>query len=293
MKIEIDDRSGFCFGVDHAVKAAEKALEKPGELFCLGDIVHNLEETRRLREKGLKEASKDNMSSLSGKRVMIRAHGEPPETYSALRESGIEMIDATCPVVLKLQQRIQKTWKEYPERQIVIFGKPGHPEVNGLSGQTLHQAIIVNDHFEGLDNIDFCRPIALFCQTTQSLEGYKELVAEIENRMHPLHSNLSKVLFAHDTICRQVSNRGPALKKFAENHDVLIFVSGAGSSNGRYLYGLCSSANPRSHWVANESQLKKEWFVKADSIGISGATSTPRWQLEKIAQAINSLILSA
>jgi len=289
MRIEIDAHSGFCFGVERAVKRAEEALIRPGELYCLGDIVHNHEETNRLKTKGLKEASTQNLSTLSGKRMLIRAHGEPPETYRAIRESDIELIDATCPVVLKLQKRVKKAFEEKPGAQIVIFGKPGHPEVTGLSGQAEHKAIVVNGEHSGLDKIDFSKPIILFSQTTQSLECFHELKILIEGRISELSLNPDQLLTVNDTICRQVSRRGPALKKFAESHDVIIFVSGPDSSNGRYLFGLIKNVNPRSYWVSSQSQLKREWFEGAQSTGISGATSTPRWQLEKMAEAIKNL----
>jgi 4-hydroxy-3-methylbut-2-en-1-yl diphosphate reductase len=288
MIIEIEARSGFCFGVARAVEAAEKAIQHEGELFCLGEIVHNREEIKRLQGKGMKVATQGELKSLSGKSLLIRAHGEPPETYETIRESDIKLIDATCPVVLKLQQRVKTAWEENPGKQIVIYGKPGHPEVVSLSGQTAYQAIVVADNLEGLEKIDFNKPIELFCQTTQSMEGFRKLVLEIENRLKALNVNPSEVFFAHDTICRQVSRRGPAIKKFAQSHDVVIFVSGANSSNGRYLFGLCKDANANSFWVQNETELKKDWLKGARSIGISGATSTPRWQMEKVAEAIKN-----
>lgn len=293
MIIEIEARSGFCFGVAHAVEAAEKALQQDGELFCLGEIVHNREEIKRLQEKGMKVAAHAELNTLKGKSLLIRAHGEPPETYQTIRESDIKLIDATCPVVLKLQKRVKKAWEENPGVQIVIYGKPGHPEVVSLSGQTGHQAIVVADNFEGLEKIDFNKPIELFCQTTQSMEGFRKLVLEIENRLKALNFNHSEVFTVHDTICRQVSRRGPAIIKFAQSHDVVIFVSGANSSNGRYLFGLCKDANTNSFWVQNETELIEDWFNGARSTGISGATSTPRWQMEKIAEAIMKLQQSA
>jgi len=289
MIIEIEVTSGFCFGVERAVETAEKALDGGGEVYCLGDIVHNRQEVQRLSEKGLKQIKHDQLHSLSGKKVMIRAHGEPPETYKAIRESETQLIDATCPVVLKLQKRVKKALDKDPGAQIVIYGKPGHPEVVSLSGQIGHQAIIVTDDYESLEVIDFRKPIVLFSQTTQSLEGFHALVKELEHRLKKFHSDLSEALTVNDTICRQVSRRGPALIKFAHSHDVIIFVSGANSSNGRYLYGLCKEANPDSHFIEQSGELKKEWFDGASSTGITGATSTPRWQMEEVVMVIKNL----
>lgn len=288
MIIEIEARSGFCFGVARAVETAEKAMERDGALFCLGEIVHNPGEIKRLQGKGMKVASHGELKSLSGKSLLIRAHGEPPETYQTIRESDIKLIDATCPVVIKLQQRVKKAWEENPGKQIVIYGKPGHPEVVSLSGQTAYQAIVVDDNNEGLEKVDFNKPIELFCQTTQSMDGFRRLVLEIERRLKALNVIPSEVFTAHDTICRQVSRRGPGIKKFAQSHDVVIFVSGANSSNGRFLFGLCKDVNANSFWVQNETDLKEDWLKGAHSIGISGATSTPQWQLEKVADAIKN-----
>lgn len=291
MIIDIESRSGFCFGVARAVELAELALQQDGQLCSLGQIVHNEQELNRLKEKGLHQVSHGQLGALSGKRVLIRAHGEPPETYRIIRDKGIELIDATCPVVLKLQKRVKQAFEEQPGAQIVIYGKPAHPEVTGLSGQTRHQAIVVNDDPASLEHIDFSKPVVLFCQTTQSLEGFHDLKKNLAQRMEILGLDPEKQLTAHDTICRQVSRRGPAIKKFAQSHDVVIFVSGANSSNGRYLFGICREANPRAHMISNEYELKPEWFEKARSAGVSGATSTPLWQLEKVAGAIRKLNL--
>ncbi len=289
MIVEIEATSGFCFGVERAVEAAEKALAGNNEVFCLGEIVHNPHEVQRLSNKGLKRIIHNTLPSLSGKTVMIRAHGEPPETYQTIRQSKNKLIDATCPVVLKLQKRVKKAWEENPNAQIVIYGKPGHPEVVSLSGQIGHKAIIVSDQHESLEKIDFRKSVVLFSQTTQSLEGFHGLVKELECRLKNHHAGLSEALIVNDTICRQVSRRGPAIKKFALSHDVVIFVSGANSSNGRYLFGLCLEANSNSYLIEQAGELRKDWFKGARSTGITGATSTPRWQLEEIAQAIKNL----
>ncbi len=289
MIIEIEATSGFCFGVERAVEAAEKALDGGAEVYCLGEIVHNRQEVQRLSEKGLKQITHDQLTSLAGKKVMIRAHGEPPETYQTIRESDTQLIDATCPVVLKLQKRVKKALEENPGAQMVIYGKPGHPEVVSLSGQIGHKAIVVTGDYKSLEAIDFQKPVVLFSQTTQSLEGFHDLIKELEGRLKKYHSDLSGAFTVNDTICRQVSRRGPAIKMFAQSHDVIIFVSGANSSNGRYLYGLCKEVNPASHFVEQAGKLKKEWFEDARSTGITGATSTPRWQMEDVARAIKKL----
>lgn len=290
MKIEIDARSGFCIGVERAVKMAEEALMNNDELYCLGEIVHNQLETSRLKDLGLRQTSHASFDSLSGKRVLFRAHGEPPKSYSALNEKNIKLYDATCPVVRKLQQRVKKAYEENASAQIVIFGKPDHPEMIGLLGQTDNKAVVVSSDFSGFYNIDFSKKIILFSQTTQSLEGFHELVALIEKQIGQHKLNPLQMLVVNDTICRQVSRRGPALKLFAAGHDVVIFVSGAGSSNGRYLYGLCKDSNKNSFLISDPGQLQKKWFDGAKSVGISGATSTPRWQLQNMAKAIETML---
>ncbi len=290
MKIEIDAHSGFCFGVERAVKMAEEALLQPGEMYCLGEIVHNQHETNRLKELGLRQATHSDFGSLAGKRVLFRAHGEPPESYAAIRQCEIKLVDATCPVVRKLHQRVKKAFEENASVQIVIFGKPDHPEMVGLLGQTGNKAIVVNGDFSGFEKIDFSKKIILFSQTTQSLEGFHELVALIKKQISQNKLNPGQMIVVNDTICRQVSRRGPALKVFAAGHDVIIFVSGSGSSNGRYLSGLCKAENKNTYMVSDPSQLRKEWFEGAKSAGISGATSTPHWQLKNMAEAIHTLM---
>ncbi len=285
--IEIDKESGFCFGVVTAITKAEEELERGGTLYCLGDIVHNSDEVERLRRKGLQTITHDELRTLKNVKVLLRAHGEPPETYRTASENGIEIIDATCPVVLKLQQRIKAKFdamKNDPEgaEQIVIYGKLGHAEVNGLVGQTEGTAIVVED-IVGLDKIDFSRPIALYSQTTKPLEGFNAIIEEIRRRIQP------GVGFCYfDTICRQVANRVGHLRGFAKDKDVVLFVAGTKSSNGKVLYNQCRDVNPRTYLVANETELRKEWFDGASSIGICGATSTPRWLMERVRDALTA-----
>lgn len=277
--IEIDPQSGFCFGVVTAINKAEEQLAGEPRLSCLGDIVHNSDEVERLRLKGLRTITHDDLSTLPrGSAVLLRAHGEPPETYRMARERGIRIIDATCPVVLKLQQRVKAAYTSESHPQIVIYGKAGHAEVNGLVGQTQGEAIVVED-IAGLDALDFSRPVALFSQTTKSLEGFRGIIDEISRHIKP------GVEFRHyDTICRQVSNRADHLRAFARNHSVVLFVAGTKSSNGKVLFNHCLSENPRTHLLANASELRAEWLKDAPSVGICGATSTPRWLMEEVAE---------
>lgn len=289
MRITIEAGSGFCFGVRRAIEKAEEALEQGEELYCLGQIVHNEEETRRLWERGMKQTSHAELDTFSGKKVLLRAHGEPPETYDRLHSRGIRVIDATCPVVKKLQVRVKKAFKEKPGTQVLIYGKQGHPEVIGLEGQTGYRAIVVGDDDVDLAKVDFLKPVVLFSQTTKSLEGFRRLVKKIRERMEASGVDPDNFLRVNDTVCRQVSGRGPAMRQFAQSHDVIIFVGGANSSNGRYLFGLCKEKNQRSYLIANEKELQREWFTGAQSAGVSGATSTPRWQMERVAEAIRDL----
>lgn len=276
--IEIDARSGFCHGVVTAIRKAEEELERSSEpLYCLGDIVHNSDEVERLERKGLSTITHEDLRRFSSTRVLLRAHGEPPSTYALARERNIELVDATCPVVLRLQQRIKDTYdNSSPRPQIVIYGKAGHAEVNGLVGQTNGEAIVV-ENIGQLSKIDFSRDIALYSQTTMPLGGFAEMVEEIKNRIS------DNVKFSYyDTICRQVANRVDHLRDFARRHDVILFVAGAKSSNGKVLYNECRSVNSRSHLVSNPSDFRVEWLAGATSIGICGATSTPRWLMEQV-----------
>ncbi len=276
--VEIDSGSGFCFGVVTAIQKAEEELEKSGALYCLGDIVHNSDEVQRLARKGLEVITHADLEHLHNVKVLLRAHGEPPSTYLLAKRNNIEIIDATCPVVLRLQQRIKKSYDaEANERpQIVIYGKNGHAEVNGLVGQTSGEAIVIESVAE-LDKLDYSRPIALYSQTTKSLTGFKEIIAEIERRMLP------GVRFeSFDTICRRVANRVEKLQEFARAHDLILFVAGKKSSNGKVLYEHCREVNPNTRLIANANEIACEWLENAESIGICGATSTPRWLMEEV-----------
>ena len=282
MEILIDEHAGYCFGVVKAIGAAEEVLKNDGRLYCLGDIVHNSAEVERLKNLGLEVIDHDMLESLQGKKVLIRAHGEPPETYRMAKALSIELVDATCPIVLALQQRIKKGYDEMRPvgGQIVIFGKPGHAEVVGLTGQTDGTAIIVSSP-DDIGAIDFQRPIRLYSQTTKSREEYQRLRDNIASRL-PEGADF----VAYDTVCNRVANRARDLEGFARSVDVLLFVAGSNSSNGHYLYEYCRKVQPRTYLIADPSQLQKQWFDGAHRVGISGATSTPRWLMEDVKKAI-------
>jgi len=288
MKIEIDKNSGYCFGVEYAIEMAEDELRDSGQLYCLGDIVHNRMEVDRLLNLGLEVIDRDQMKDLHDCKVLIRAHGEPPETYQVATENNITLIDASCPVVLKLQNRVKGSYDKMQklDGQIVIYGKPGHAEVIGLTGQTKENAIIVmND--EDLDQIDFSRPVILYSQTTKSTKGFYRLKSMIGERITSANGELQILDFkANDSICRQVSNREPSMEKFAQKHDVILFVSGKKSSNGRALFSVCKQFNEQSYFVENEDDIDLSWIQADDSIGICGATSTPVWLMERVADFI-------
>lgn len=288
LQIEIDEESGFCFGVVTAIKKAEEELEKSGRLYCIGDIVHNNDEVERLKKKGLITISHEDLKRLRNVKVLLRAHGEPPETYEIARNNNVEIIDATCPVVLQLQKRIKNSYDrakiEEKKEQIVIFGKHGHAEVNGLVGQTEGEAIVVEDE-EELTKIDFSKSIRLYSQTTKSVEGYRN----ITNRIRKGIKSGAEFSF-YDTICRNVANRVEKLKEFAKNHDTILFVSDNKSSNGRYLFSICKEMNPNSFFISNEKELKEDLFNDSIKIGICGATSTPRWLMENIKISIHKLL---
>lgn len=283
MKVEIDNDSGFCFGVVTAIRKAEEELQKSGTLYCLGDIVHNSDEVQRLSSKGLKIITHSEMEKLHGVKVLLRAHGEPPSTYELARRNGIEIIDATCPVVLRLQQRIKDTFSTPAGQrpQIVIYGKNGHAEVNGLVGQTAGEAIVI-ESADDLDRIDFSCDVALYSQTTKSLEGFRHITEEIRRRLRP-----GCRLESFDTICRQVANRVEKLQRFARAHDVVLFVAGKKSSNGKVLYANCREVNPSTYLISNPSELDRQWLAGAESVGICGATSTPRWLMEQVKNSIS------
>jgi 4-hydroxy-3-methylbut-2-enyl diphosphate reductase len=284
MEVTIDKSSGYCFGVEFAIKMAEDEMEHSEKLYCLGDIVHNDMEVKRLSEKGLVVIDREQLSQLTDCKVLIRAHGEPPETYKTAIENNIELIDASCPVVLKLQHRVKNAFDkmEREEGQIVIYGKKGHAEVIGLTGQTLEKAIVVMEESD-LDKIDFARPVTLFSQTTKSTKGFYEISSKIEERIKACKAEMTASDYnANDSICRQVSNREPHLQQFAKENDVILFVSGKKSSNGKALYQVCLNENPRSFFIENETELDFEWFSKDEKVGICGATSTPMWLMEQV-----------
>ncbi|WP_420577765.1 4-hydroxy-3-methylbut-2-enyl diphosphate reductase [Ekhidna sp.] len=285
MKVEIDENSGYCFGVEFAIQMAEDEMAEGQELYCLGDIVHNSMEVERLYNKGLRTITREELKNLNNCKVLIRAHGEPPETYQIAIENNIELVDASCPVVLKLQNRVKNAYDltKHKDGQLVIYGKPGHAEVIGLTGQTSNEAIIITGP-DDLDKIDFSRPITLYSQTTKSTKGFYSIKEEIEKRIQ--REGLLSVeedFNANDSICRQVSNREPHMVKFSQKHDVIIFVAGRKSSNGKALYNVCLSNNSRSYFVENEKEIDLSWIESGDSVGICGATSTPTWLMEQVA----------
>ncbi len=286
MRIEIDSRSGFCFGVVHAIRAAEEALKAGRPLYCLGDIVHNTMEVNRLKKMGLQIIDHETYQTKSDCSVLIRAHGEPPETYQYADENNINLIDATCPIVLRLQQRVGLACEEMKQvgGQVIIFGKQGHAEVVGLKGQCPEQVIVVSGEDE-LNKIDFSKPVRMFAQTTQDIGEYKTLQDEILTRMKP-YSLTPGRFKATDSICRQVSKRAPELATFARAHDVVIFASDPKSSNGKYLYGVCKQANPNTHFVGSIDEVNTAWVQNIQSVGICGATSTPLWMMEGIREKL-------
>ncbi len=288
MKIEIDKNSGFCFGVVYAIENAERELEKNNKLYCLGDIVHNSVEVKRLNDKGLVTIDHEQFKKLKDTKVLIRAHGEPPETYKTALENNIELIDASCPVVLRLQNNVKKGTNIIEQKggQTVIFGKKGHAEVNGLIGQTNGNGIVITTK-EDLEKIDFTRAVNIFSQTTKSPVKYKILIDEIKIRLQKNGLDLEENLITNNTVCGQVSHRDMELPDFAKKHDVIIFVSGKKSSNGKMLYEVCKKANPETHFITDVDELNKKWFKNVDSVGICGATSTPNWLMEKISKEIN------
>ena len=283
MIIEIDEGSGFCFGVTTAIKKAEEELAKGEKLYCLGDIVHNGMECDRLRDMGLITINHDEMRQLHNAKVLLRAHGEPPETYELARKNNIEIIDATCPVVLKLQKRIKEQYDENNDRQIVIFGKKGHAEVLGLVGQTQSKAIVIESSDE-VTKLDFSRDIYLYSQTTKSLDEFNSIIDYIKAHISP-----DATFKSFDTICRSVANRMPNISTFATKHDLILFVCGRKSSNGKVLYNECLRVNPNSHLVEDPNEIDPSWLEGIRSVGICGATSTPRWLMEQCSEAIQNM----
>ena len=275
MQIEIDNGSGFCFGVTTAIQKAEEELASVKTLYCLGDIVHNGMECERLKRLGLITINHDEMRNLHGVKVLLRAHGEPPSTYEMARQNNIEIIDATCPVVLQLQRRIKKQYDTCPDAQIVIFGKPGHAEVLGLVGQTESKAIVIAN-VEEVKRLDFSRDIYLYSQTTKSLDEFHRIIDYIQEHISP-----QATFKSFDTICRQVANRMPNISSFASRHDLILFVSGRKSSNGKVLFNECKRVNPNSYQIERAEEIDLDWLKDINTIGICGATSTPKWLMEE------------
>jgi 4-hydroxy-3-methylbut-2-en-1-yl diphosphate reductase len=282
MKVEIDKSSGFCFGVVNAIKIAEDSLREGKTLFSLGDIVHNSEEIHRLETLGLKTITPEEYFKLADCTVLIRAHGEPPTTYEYASKNNITLIDATCPVVLALQKKVKKAYNELKNvnGQVIIFGKKGHAEVDGLNGQTTNEAVTVQDESDR-GKIDFSRPATLFSQTTRSIADFIKIGEEIHSRMEG-----EAHLKINDTICRQVANRVPKLQNFVTHYGLILFVSGKKSSNGKFLYEVCKQKNPNTFFISNTEDLNPEWFKGVTTVGICGATSTPQWLMEKVADWI-------
>ena len=287
-QVEIDTGSGFCFGVTTAIRKAEEELAKGSTLYCLGDIVHNGMECERLRQMGLITINHDDLKQLHDAKVLLRAHGEPPETYALARKNNIEIIDATCPVVLQLQRRIKKQYdsrnedqETNGEKQIVIFGKPGHAEVLGLVGQTENNAIVIAS-FEDVKKLDFSRDIYLYSQTTKSLDEFQRIIEYIKQNISP-----DADFKSFDTICRQVANRMPSIAAFAARHDLILFVCGRKSSNGRVLFNECQRVNANSHLIEGPNEIDPQWLNdELKTVGICGATSTPKWLMEECRDAI-------
>ena len=285
IEVEIDKGSGFCFGVVTAIESAERELKNTNTLYCLGDIVHNSLEVERLEESGLRTIDHDEFTRLKGEKVLLRAHGEPPSTYEIARRNNITIVDATCPVVLQLQRKIHKCYVATRDShtQVVIYGKKGHAEVNGLVGQTEGTAIVI-EKVQDLGRLDFSRNICLFSQTTKSLDGFREVVAEIRRRI------ADGVQFEYfDTICRQVANRLPNIKTFASKHDWVYFVAGKKSSNGKMLLEECRKANPNTVFISEAKEISEPLPEGVNSVGVCGATSTPKWLMEEVAVRIREL----
>ena len=289
LNIEIDNGSGFCFGVTTAIQKAEEELARGTKLYCLGDIVHNGMECERLREMGLITINHDELAQLHDAKVLLRAHGEPPETYELAQRNNIEIIDATCPVVLQLQKRIKKQYETSPlgrpgEAQIVIFGKRGHAEVLGLVGQTHSNAIVI-EHFDEVSQLDFSRDIYLYSQTTKSLDEFHRIIEYIQQHISP-----GATFRSFDTICRSVANRMPNISQFATKHDLVLFVCGRKSSNGKVLYNECLRVNPNTHLIEGPEEIDPQWLEGIETVGICGATSTPKWLMEQCRDAISGLL---
>ena len=299
MLVEIDEGSGFCFGVTTAIRKAEEELAKGDKLYCLGDIVHNGKECERLRELGLTTIEHEQLQYIRQSKILFRAHGEPPTTYENAESNMLSVIDATCPVVLSLQRRIKQEYTESKNHntQIVIYGKNGHAEVIGLVGQTEGTAIVIED-LDDLDKLDFRKNISLYSQTTMSLEGFRQLVDVIADKMKMRPTDKKNVMINDeglvfkffDTICRQVANRINDITEFAEKHDVVLFVAGKKSSNGKVLFSQCRRVNEKAYLIENPDEIKPQWLSNITSVGICGATSTPKWLMEQCKDKIMNIL---
>lgn len=290
LKITVDPKSGFCFGVVYAIEMAENILKEDNKLYCLGDIVHNNREVDRLNNLGLEIIDHKRLSELNDCKVLIRAHGEPPSTYEIALKNNIELLDASCPVVLKLQHQIKEGYETIKkiDGQVIIYGKEGHAEVTGLVGQTNGEAIIVTIK-EDISKIDFEKPIYIYSQTTKSPKAFQDIVDEIKKELIALGKDVDLKFVVHDTLCRQVSGREPQLKTFASENDVIVFVSGTKSSNGKMLFLSCKEQNKQSYFVSDTKEIDENWFKNSNSVGICGATSTPRWLMDEVADHIKQI----
>lgn len=290
MEITVDNKAGYCHGVRRSIEMAEQALGNEASLYCLGELVHNDAEMARLAGLGLQMISRGEFNRLKNATVLLRAHGEPPETYRIAKENNITLIDTTCPVVEKLQQRVYCSYEEMGKNggQVVIFGKKEHPEVVGLLGQAGEKALVVAT-VKDLEQIDFGRPVHLFSQTTKDRKEYNALIGEIKKRINAAGSKPAKMLTSRNTICGQVSNRLPEMERLAATNEVVVFVAGKNSSNGKALFGICKTVNPNTYFVSGIEELNKEWFKGIEKIAVTGATSTPVWQLAQVKEKIEQL----
>jgi len=287
MKVTIDPGSGFCFGVNRAIQTAEAELEAGNHVYCLGEMVHNKVQMDQLKARGLEVITHADLPALKGQKIMVRAHGEPPETFQLIKDLGITVLDATCPIVTKLQEKINDSFIKGKESgsQVVIYGKSGHAEVAGLNGNAGNAAIILSSEID-FGKIDFLKPVRLFSQTTMDAEGYQSIGEAIQQRMNEVGN---ADLIINKSVCRQVSGRAPALRIFASENDVIIFVGGSNSANGAYLYSVCKAINDRSFYISNIEDIDLEWFENANSAGVTGATSTPGWLIEQVSEYIRGL----
>ncbi len=290
MEVHIDANAGFCFGVRRAIQLAGEQLARTGHLYCLGQVVHNEEEEIRLKKMGLEVIDYQRYQNLQNSTVLIRAHGEPPNTYKTAEKNNLTLIDGTCPIVLKLQTEIRKSSIKNDETngQVVIFGKRNHPEVIGLVGQAGRKSIVIEDESD-IDLIDFDAPVYLYAQTTKNKNDFNLLVQKIEKKIRISNPEKEVQFVVKKSICKHVSNRDEGLKSFAKAHDVIIFVGGEHSSNGHQLYEVCKTVNEKSWYIGNADAIKAEWFHKAASVGVSGATSTPQWLLKEVAEAVKKI----